>query len=226
MKRLLALLLFTGLATAPAFGDSVTFLGGYVLPRGDSDVYKQNEKETTFRVSDLNGFGGTIRYDKFIGEFINISGGVSFFDSHTHVQDVEFVQDHGQPILRDIFLEIVPLEASLHVLPAGRNTVIIPYLGGGFGLYYWQYEEHGDFVIDRLSNNPQVITGRAYSDGWDPGYHIEGGVHVPVGRSVAVVGEAKYWHAHGKLDVRGFDPSFQPLDLSGMMYSGGVSVWF
>lgn len=226
MKKLLAFFLFAGLAAIPAFGDSFTILGGYVLPRGHSDVYQQNERETTFRVSDLNNFGGTVRYDKFLGNFVNISGGVSFYDDTTTVSDVDFVHTDGFPVLRDIRLEIVPLEASIHLLPAGRNVPVIPYVGGGFGLYYWRYEEVGDFINNRNGANPTIITGRAFSDGWDPGFHIEGGVHIPVGRSLAVVGEAKYWQAHGNLDPIGFDPSFEPLDLSGTQYSGGVSIWF
>jgi hypothetical protein len=40
------------------------------------------------------------------------------------------------------------------------------------------------------------------------------------------MGEGKYWDAEGDLDVRGFDPSFEPLDLSGLQIAGGVSFWF
>jgi hypothetical protein len=225
-KQLLAFLAVAGLAVIPAFGDSVTVLGGYVMPKGDSDVYRQNELETTFQVDDLNYLGGSVRYDWFLGDFVNLSAGTSFFHNTTTVEDVDFEHTDGAPILRDIRLEIVPLEASVHFLPAGRNPHVIPYVGGGFGFYYWEYEEIGDFVVDRFSNDPRVITGSAYSDGWDPGWHVEGGVHIPVGRSVAIVGEAKYWKAEGDLDVGGFDPSFEPIDLSGVMFSAGVSIWF
>jgi hypothetical protein len=71
-----------------------------------------------------------------------------------------------------------------------------------------------------------VITGSAYSDGWDPGWHVEGGVQIPVSRAIALQFEAKYWQAEGDLDVTGFDPGFEPIDLSATMYSGGVSIWF
>lgn len=226
MKKLFAFFLFGTLLSIAAFADSFTALGGYVRPRGHSDVFQVNEAETTFRVNDLDGFGGSFRYDWFLGNFINLSGGTSFYYDSTTVQDVDFVQLNGQPIFRDIRFEIVPLEASLHLLPAGRNQPVIPYVGGGFGIYYWRYEEIGDFVLDRFGANPSIITGSAFSDGWDPGWHVEGGVQVPVSRSIAIVGEAKYWQAHGHLDVRGFDPAFNPIDLSGAQISGGVSIWF
>ena len=117
------------------------------------------------------------------------------------------------------------VEVSFKVLPAGRNVPVIPYIGGGAGLYYWQYEEIGDFVIDRIID-PTIISGIAYADGWDPGWHVEGGVQIPVGRAIALQFEAKYWKAEGDLDVTGFDPAFEPLDLSATMFSGGISIWF
>lgn len=226
MKKLLAFILFAGLVGVPAFGDSVTGLIGWVQPRGDSDVFQQNEFETTFRVNDLDNIGGTFRYDHFLGNFVNISGGFSFYEDTTTVRDVDFVHEDGTSIIRDIHMEIAPIEASVHVLPIGRNAGVIPYVGGGFGLYYWRYEEVGDFIMDRNTANPTVVFGSAFSDGWDPGWHVEGGVHIPVSRSFAVVGEAKYWQVHGDLDLFSFDPSFEPLDLSGMQFSGGFSVWF
>lgn len=211
--------------TIPAFADSINFFAGYVWPSGDSDIYTQNEAETTFRVNDLNGFSGSIGYDHFFGDHFTLGGNVSFYQGQTTVQDIDFEFPDGAPIFRDINLEIVPLEVSFKVLPAGRNVPVIPYVGGGVGLYYWQYEEVGDFVIDRIID-PTIISGTAYSDGWDPGWHVEGGVQIPVGRAIALQFEAKYWKAEGDLDVAGFDPAFEPLDLTATMFSGGISIWF
>ena len=225
MRKVLAIAAFAALIGLPAFGDSITVTGGYFLPSGGSDVFEQNEIETTFEASDLNDFGGTIRYDHFLGEYINLGGGISFYQGDDTVQDRDFVFDDGGPILRDIRLEIVPVEANIHFLPAGRNAAVIPYFGGGFGFYYWEYEEIGDFVINRFTR-PEVITGVATSDGFDPGFHVEGGVYIPVSRAAAITIEYKYWNADGDLDEIGFDPSFEPIDLSGSLISGGVSIWF
>lgn len=224
-KLLLVMMMFAGMASVPAFADQVNLLGGYVLPEGNSDVYDQNARETTFRTKDLDGWGGTFGYDHFLGEFVNLGISSSFYHNDTTVQDVDFAYQNGAPILRNIHLQIVPLEFNLHILPIGREPAVIPYLGGGFGIYFWNYEEAGDFVFDRLTN-PNIVTGRAFSDGVDPGYHVEGGFMIPFSRSTTFTAEAKYWHAHGKLDVSGFDPSFHPLDLSALMFQAGVSIWF
>ena len=224
MKLALTVVFCTFLAL-PVFSGSVTILGGYVMPEAKSDVYEQNEFETTFETGDLQSFGGIVRYDHFLGNFINLSGSISYYESDTSVVDLEFEFEDGYPIGRDIRLEIVPVEFNIHLLPAGREAAVIPFVGGGAGLYVWQYEEIGDFVINRFTD-PEVITGVAYSDGADPGWHVEGGVHIPVARSVAVTVEAKYWSAKGDLDKAGFDPDFEPIDLSATMISGGVSIWF
>ena len=65
-----------------------------------------------------------------------------------------------------------------------------------------------------------MITGRAVSDGFDPGFHLEAKIHIPFSRAAAVVVEYKYWQAEGDLDIDGFDPStLDPIDLSGSMIS-------
>ena len=144
MKKALALVAFAALIGIPALGDSITGTAGWVYLRGDSDIYSQNELETTFETSDLDDFGGSVRYDKFLGEYVNLSGGFSFYQSDSTVEDVDFVFDNGQPVLRNIAIEVFPVEVSLpHVLPAGRNVPVIPYFGGGFGFYYWNYERSG-----------------------------------------------------------------------------------
>lgn len=213
------------MVAAPASAGSLNILGGYVTPSADSDIYTQNELETTFTKGDLNDFGITFGYDHFLTEHINLGGSLSYYRSVTLVEDVDFVFDDNSPILRDILLEIVPIELNLRFLPVGREGSIIPYLGGGVGLYYWKYEENGDFVINR-NTTQDVITGLATSDGTDPGFHLEGGVYIPIARSLAITGEVKYWRADGDLDPQGFDPGFEPIDLSGTMFSGGVSFWF
>jgi hypothetical protein len=226
MKKVFLLLLLSAAVVAPASAGSLTVLGGYAEPSGDSDVFDQNDRETTFETNDLASFAGTIGYDHFLGDYVNLGGSVSFQYADTDVADVDFEFENGSPIFRTISLQMIPLEANIRFLPTGRDASIIPYFGGGVGLYLWEYEEIGDFVINRNSDNPEIISGTAFSDGADPGFHVEGGVYIPFGRSVAFAAEGKYWKAEGDLDPEGFDPAFEPIDLSGFQISGGVSFWF
>lgn len=226
MKKLL---FFVGILTVigvSAFADSFYGMGGYYQPSGNSDIYDQNVRETTFHVNDLNGWGGIVGYDHFLGEHINVGASVSGFSKGTDVEDVDFEFTDGRPILRHIHLEVVPMELNFHVLPAGRDLGLIPYVGGGVGVYYWQYEEIGDFVFNRFSANPTIISGHSYSDGWDPGWHVEGGIAIPVSSSATIMGEYRYWEAHGDLNTANFDPNFEPLDISGSSVTFGFGYWF
>ncbi len=225
MKRFILSVLFLVVVSLPAYSDSITVLGGYVLPKGDSDVFSQNELETTFEVNDLNDFGVYVGYDHFMGNYVNLAFGFTYYRSDTNVEDRDFEFPNGSPVVRNIDLEIIPLEAGIRFLPAGREAPVIPYVGGGIGAYYWRYEEVGDFIINR-NTNPSAITGSAFSDGTDFGWHVEGGIQIPVSRSATITAEAKYWDAQGDLDVASFDPLFEPLDLSATMFSAGVSFWF
>jgi hypothetical protein len=95
MKKYLFLLITAGLFTIPAYSDSFYFLGSYVNPQGDSDIFLQNEIETDFETSDLNGFGVTFGYDHFIGEFVNIGGAVGYYQGRETVADSDFVFENG-----------------------------------------------------------------------------------------------------------------------------------
>jgi hypothetical protein len=226
MKRLLLLATVIVAFAAPAHAASFYILGSYARPSGDSDIFEQNKLETTFQDSDLNDLGFTAGYDHFLTDNLNLGGSVSLYNSDTRVQDVDFEFPDGDPIVRTIEMQVIPVEFNVRFLPAGREQSIIPYVGGGVGAYFWEYEERGDFVINRGSNTPRVRTGSAFSDGIAGGWHVEGGIHVPFSRSAALAAEVKYFDAKGDLDPEGFDPAFEPIDLSQTVFSGGISFWF
>ena len=225
MKKYLFLFIFTALFSLPSHSDSFYMMGSYFNPDGQSDVFHQNKTETTFQVDDLDNWGGTVGYHHFIGNYINLGGSTAYYHTDDTVEDRDFVFPDNQPVLRDIHLKIVPLEANVSVLPIGRNYAVVPYVGVGVGVYFWQYEEVGDFVIDRFTQ-PHVITGSAFSDGTDFGWNVHGGLEFPFSRSATFISEIKNSKAEGDLDISGFDPAFDPIDLSMVTYSAGISFWF
>jgi len=225
MKKYLLLLIGALFFAMPAHSDSVYFMGSYFTPDGESDVFDQNIQETFFEVDDLNDFGGTFGYNHFIGDYVDVGGSVAYYRGVENVSDRDFTFPNGREIRRDIRFKIIPLEANVDVLPVGRHVAVIPYVGAGVGAYFWEYEEIGDFVIDRFTD-PRVISGSAFSDGTDFGWNIHGGIQIPFSRSATFMSQIKYSKAEGELDRSGFDPAFGPIDLSMVTYSVGLSVWF
>jgi hypothetical protein len=225
MKKYLFLLIAATLYSFPVHSDSFYVMGSYFNPDGHSDIFDQNKAETFFQVDDLNDWGGTFGYDHFIGNYIDVGGSIAYYRTVQTIEDRQFEFPDGSPVLRDIRFKIVPVEANVSFLPIGRNYAVIPYVGAGIGVYFWQYEEIGDFVVDRLTD-PNVITGSAFSDGTDLGWNIHGGIQIPFSRSATFISQIKYSKAEGELDVSGFDPAFGPIDLSLVTYSAGISFWF
>ena len=65
MKKYLFLLIAVAFFSLPAHSDSFYIMGSYFTPDGDSDIFDQNKAELTFKVDDLNDFGGTFGYNLF-----------------------------------------------------------------------------------------------------------------------------------------------------------------
>lgn len=207
-----------------AEADMLSVRLGANIPRADSDIWEQNKFETFFERDDLVGGVFGVAFDLFLTPRLSVSFAVHGYDERTTTEDSEFVDPDGFAILRDISLELTPVEASLKFLPAGRHTRIIPYVGGGVGLYFWKYRESGEFVFDRFGD-PFIGAATFESSGQDVGFHGLFGLQIPAGRHWSVDLEARVFRVEGDLG-RDFDPLFEPIDLSGWMLLGGVSYWF
>ena len=208
----------------PAFSDSIYVLGSYLSPNGRSDIFEQNRTETTFDTDDLNDFGTTFGYDHFIGKYLNVGGSVTYYQEDAGGRDRAFARPGGGPAERNFRLKLIPLEFNARALPVGRDVPVIPYIGGGVGLYLWEYEEAGDFVIDRNAG-PRIISDRASSDGRALGFNLHGGIQIPFSRSAALIVEVKHLYVNDDLDDDLFD-RFEPIDLSSIIYSAGISFSF
>ncbi len=223
MKKAFIILGFGLSLAAFSHAGSVSFKIGYFMPRADSDLWAQNIQNFTLKKSDFNQFSFMAETDFFLGNYVNFEVGTGYYEKEVQTEDREFQFSDDQPIRQTLKLRIVPFEGSIKIYPLGRERPILPYVGAGMGAYFWQYEENGDFVVDRATN-PRLISGVFYSEAASPGYHVKAGVQVPVGRAT-IDAEIKYIRAHGNLSSD-FDPAFEPFDLSGLQTNFGVSFWY
>ncbi len=227
MRRVLwGFLAGTVLLASSAWADSLSVRLGVFVPRGQSDIWDLNRRETTLTTGQMVGGTLGVGYDLFAGRWLNAAVAVSFYERDRDVEDRDYVYPDGTPIVRTIQLRIVPLEASLKFLPLGRNRRgAIPYVGAGLGIYFWQYAETGDFVFNRGRRDAFIDFGDFRAEGQDLGWHVMAGLQIPIGRRMTFDAEAKYTGLDGKLGPD-FDPSFQPIDLSGWAFTGGISFWW
>ncbi len=228
MRRIVILfgvmaLLFTPWLPA-ARADSLTLRLGASFPRGNSDIWDVNKMETDLQMTDLIGGYVGVNYEFFMSDVFSFTVGLAATNSRETVEDLDFVFPDGFPILHDIELTIVPLEAGVKWSFLGRNRRVIPYLGGGLGLYIWEYRETGDFVVDR-DFYPVIVSGDFEGTGADLGLHVEFGLRFPFGRRTSIDWEVKYIGVEGDLGPD-FDPSFDPIDLSSWVTTLGISFWW
>lgn len=203
---------------APAHAQSAInlSLGGFVVTsedaRADGDVLFANREILDFAVSDFNSGSVGIDWLLPVGEFFEIGAGAQFTNRRVPTVYDAFVNRNGNEIEQDLRLRIVPLTATVRVLPFGRSRAVQPYFGGGVGLFNYRYSEVGEFVdfTDR-----SVFTDRFVAEGNETGGVILAGIRFPIGDVWSLGGEVRYQNAKADLSTDFFGST---LDLSGVHY--------
>jgi hypothetical protein len=219
---LLCGVLYPGRAAAQP---SVNFLIGGFLPLGDGDrshddVIQANREFLSFRVSDFNGVTVGGEFLAGLGDFFELGLGAGYYHQTVHSVYTDFVDDQGFEIQQEMRLRIAPFTATIRVLPFGRRAALRPYLGGGVGIFAWDYSESGDFIDGDFNVN----YGRFNGSGAAVGPVVFGGLQIPIDK-IAFGGEVRYQHATGELPRNeGFAGS--EIDLSGWSWLATVNFRF
>lgn len=231
LVRLLPLLLLIPFINAsPAAADQIFGASvGYFALRGEDarvpdDVLVRNLESLAFRISDFNNASLGAEYLVGIGEFIEAGVGIGYYRRTVPSVYAGFTDSDGTEIAQDLKLRIVPITATVRILPLGRSGAIQPYFGGGIGLYNWRYSEAGEFVD--FSDNNAIFRDRFTASGTETGPLVLAGLRVPVGLEWSVGGELRYQRAGG--NTGGPDAGFldDRIDLGGYTSQFTVQVRF
>lgn len=212
-------------------GGSIGVRGGYDFAAAEGDVYDFIGDILTVEPSDFDAlvFGAAIsmtlhsRVDAVFDLEVTRAG----VDSEYR----DFVEENDAPILQTTELTTVPLTAALklYVAPRGREisrfafipAKIRPYIGGGGGLVWYRLRQFGDFVDFQ---DLTIFTAELESSGWGLGAHVFGGAEIALTPRFFLSIEARYLWAED--DLQGDFVGFEPIDLSGLRTTGGISVSF
>jgi len=153
-----------------------------------------------------------------IGDKLEGGLGIGFYSrSVPTLYAFQTFQD-GSDINNELKLRIVPFTATVRFLPLGHHSGVVPYIGGGVGVYAWSYTERGYFIdpTDRTiidaTSDPYTASGSA------TGPVVLGGVRIPAGDWM-VGGEIRYQGGLGDLPTTGHNAFIAPkIDLGGMNY--------
>lgn len=251
MRKILIFLTMLGLFI-PSFiyADAVSFRVGYFFPKADSDLWEIEFENMDFSKGDYMGSSFGFAYEYFISRQLSLVFSVDGYNRQKVGSYIDFVgiQDvdgdwaypndfEGDFAPSHVFsVSNTPIQLSLKLAPMGRKGKIIPYVGGGAGLYVWSVKLQGDMIdfddpwvdLDFDVDIYPIYGVDAREDSkFALGFHGFGGFMVPVANRISVEAEFKYnfLKANFSEDVVGFQ-GFEAFDLSGYQISVGVNYWF
>ncbi len=230
-----------GQETLPAEKGSFSLKFGVFRPEGDEYFWKKNEENFIFQVEDLKDLTIGVDFTTSISRLLEFGIGIDYFHSSVTSEYRDYIGDDGFPILHDTTLEILPIQVNFKFLPGGRYSnkgkyyhtlnKIIPYIGGGLGLYLWEYRKSGEFINFSDITLP-IFLDTIISDGAAVGIHAMAGVEIPFDPFWSVLLEAKYTEVEDKISS---DFSYilneeffgsRDIDLGGLSFTLGTSFRF
>jgi len=162
--------------------------------------------------------------------------GLPFVEGDFAAPAADYLSDpEAFDVLHTFNVSMIPLTLSLTLTPLGRRTRIIPYVGGGGGVYFWRVRMRGeiiDFNDEYIYDDPvlgevsiypiQPINARESHASL--GAQVFAGIRVPLGYRVTLEAQGLYHFVKGKLTGAFLD--FDKFDLSGLAITGAFNYWF
>lgn len=239
-----------------AFSDTFSLRLGYFMPGASTDILTHPDSlwaiefdQMSFNKSKYQGTIFGISYDYFIGQNLSLSFALDSYSKSRpgyYVNYGQFQLDEGAfafpaeyydgYIIEHAFgVSNTPLQVSLKLLPLGRKTRLIPFVGGGAGLYFWSVRLQGE-MID--FSDPWIYTDDVLGDidvypvtiangkekGVQLGYHAFAGFQIPIGPRATIEAEARYHQAKAKFNE--WFLGFEDFDLGGLAITVGFNYWF
>jgi len=244
-KTLILLTAAILLAPGFVFSDVITFKVGYFFPNTNSDLWQDEFDNMSFKKSDYQDSNFGFGYEYFLADelslVLNVEGysknKTGIYQDYAAIQatdgyDYAFFEEAGNSIVHTFSVSITPIQLSVKLTPLGRREKIIPYVGGGAGVYLWTVRLYGDMVDfadpvpfdDGSIGYPIYLTDAREDNKFKIGFHAFGGIMVPVANRISFEAEFKYNFISADL-TEAFE-GFQPFDMSGYQVSLGVNYWF
>ena len=231
-----------------AFSDIFTFKGGYLWLQMKSDLWDIEFENMDFIRKDYYDTSFGLSYEYFINRQVSFVLSVEWYDKAKigiyknffgeNIDGDDYAFDYGEGFeIEHVFsVSIVPIQASLKLMPHRREGTIIPYIGGGIGLYLWNVRIQGENVnpnewewfydsdLDADVEGYTIYPADARESRVSIGFHGFAGIMVPLVRRVSLDIEAKYNYAEGTL--KDSFQGFEPFNLSGFQVTAGLSLWY
>ena len=210
---------------------AVGFSGNWMLASAGSDLYDFVTEQLTIEKSSFNAPAFGANASASLSTRLDVVANFETSKSSSDSEYRKFVDNNLLPIQQTTSLRQNEISGSLKysLLPKGRSVSrfawiprgVTPYVGAGAGVVYYDFQQSGDFV--NFQNN-HVFTDSFRSTGWAPSAHGFGGVDVQIYRHLYMSIEGRYVWASA--DLKDKFVGFDPIDLAGVRFGGGIHVVF
>lgn len=220
MKKIgLILLTLTLIGLGPVFSQSINLKVGLDYPFLESDLWEMNQENLTFEKQDMVAAYYGLEYEHFLGRNASffVEGGYYEKEHNGSYRDIVYIDD--SPIYQSLSLKVASLEMGFKMYPVGHRRNFCPFIGVGAGMYYWKYEQWGDFYdsIEDVVNQDEYVESSTYS----PGFNARAGFVFRFDRNWGMAFETRYRYLKGNLSSN-FE-GFEDLDLSGITFTLGIN---
>ncbi|WP_419949718.1 hypothetical protein [Candidatus Palauibacter sp.] len=202
---------------------------GYALPRAEGEIFDFTRDELTIDKADFNSAAFGLDLGVRLSDRLDLSAGIGYENSEIDSEFRDFIGDDDLPILQTTSFERVPFTLGLKAYLTERGRRIsdlawipakwAPFVGGGVGVVWYEFEQHGEFVdyetldifFDRFTSSSGSVLGYATA-----------GFDYSLGLRWIFTAEARYSWASADMgdDFFGFDP----IDLTGLRAALGFSL--
>ena len=210
---------------------SVAIRGSWLFARAGSDWYDFVTDRLTLDDEDFNAPALAVDVGIAVAPRLDVVVGLDFSQTTAASEYRDLVDNQRLPIEQQTRLREVNLSGGVRYALTSRGREVgrlawvprrvVPYIGAGGGILWYDVRQSGDFV-DFVDSS--IFTDVFESRGWTPSVQVLGGVDVRMFRRLYLNLDVRHLWASGDLGGTWID--FDPIDLTGLRVAAGINVMF
>jgi hypothetical protein len=210
---------------------SLGLKGGYAVAKASGEIFEFTREQLTLgrRDFDAPAFGGQLAIQ--LAPRLDLAFDLTVSETRVRSEFRDWVGTDDLPIEQTTQFRRVPFTVGVKKYLKDRGRPIgsfawiptrwAPYLGASAGWVWYRFHQNGEFVdFETLDIFGDTFTSR----GKAPTLHVYGGADWSLGPQFFMTAEARYAWARAEMGTDFVD--FDPMDLSGLQATVGISVRF
>ncbi len=211
---------------------SLSIRGGYAAPRAGSDIFSFVTNELTLNKGDFGSFAVGADVSVRLTDRFDVVLSVDGSGMNRKSEFREWEDNSGNPIEQETKFsrQTYTLSGKYSLRPGGRSvgrfawvpSSYTPWVSLGLGRTLYILSQDGDFIDFEKGNS--VFRDSFRSSEWTTTAEAAVGVDWSLNQRFALTTQARY--LSGKADLQYDYAGFDPIDLSGIGVSAGLTVRF